>query len=48
MELVISLSSNLPENTAFQLQRSVGLCLEGTSEHSNETLGSTKGGEFLD
>jgi hypothetical protein len=48
MELVISLGSDLPENTASQLQRSVGLCLEGTSEHGNEPSGSIKGGEFLD
>jgi len=46
MELVISLSSHLPENTTFQLQRSVGLCLEGTSELSNEPLGSIKGRDF--
>jgi hypothetical protein len=49
MELVISLGYDLSEkHTASQLQRSVGLCLEGTSEHGNETSGSIKGGEFLD
>jgi hypothetical protein len=36
------------KHTASQLQRSVGLCLEGTSEHSNEPSGSIKGREFLD
>jgi hypothetical protein len=48
MELVISFGSDLPEDTASQLQRSVGLCLEGTSEHGNEPSRSIKGGEFLD
>jgi hypothetical protein len=48
MELVISLGSDLTENTVSQLQRSVGLCLEGTSEHGNEPSGYIKGGEFLD
>jgi hypothetical protein len=48
MELVISLGSDFPEkNTASQLQRSVGLCLEGTSEHGNEPSGSIKAGNFL-
>jgi hypothetical protein len=36
------------KHTASQLQRSVCLCLEGTSEHGNEPLGSIKGREFLD
>jgi hypothetical protein len=30
-----------------QLQRSVGLCSEGTSEHGNEPSGSIKEGNFL-
>jgi hypothetical protein len=30
------------KHTASQLQRSVGLCLEGTSEHCNEPSGSIK------
>jgi hypothetical protein len=34
------------KHTASQLQRSVGLCLEGTSEHGNEPSGSIKGREF--
>jgi hypothetical protein len=36
------------KHTASQLQRSVGLCLEGTSEHGNEPSGYIEGGEFLD
>jgi hypothetical protein len=36
------------KHTASQLQRSVGLCLEGTNEHGNEPSGSIKGGEFFD
>jgi hypothetical protein len=36
------------KHTASQLQRSVGLCLEGTSEHGNEPSGSIKGEEFID
>jgi hypothetical protein len=35
------------KHTASQLQRSVGLCLDGTSEHGNEPSGSIKGREFL-
>jgi hypothetical protein len=36
------------KHTASQLQRSVSLCLEGTSEHDNEPSGPIKGREFLD
>jgi hypothetical protein len=42
MELVISLGSDLPENTPHPSYRSVG-----TSEHGNEPSGSLKDGGFL-
>jgi hypothetical protein len=36
------------KHTPSQLQRSVSLHLQGTSEHSNEPLSYIEGGEFLD
>jgi hypothetical protein len=48
MELVISLSSDLPENTPHLSYKDQSVCLEETSNHGNEPSGSIKGGEFID